>query len=209
MDDQRLAYIYGGAEAAKKASKKLTTSLAKFPKKINWTKVSYRMGQSLESYLGDCDVLIDISEKPEYNYYETCISGAATVPSDESPERDVEIHVDLSSDLYNNNILATEEYNEYFEKMFTLTFIHELTHSTQYDDKIPFETKGSRRERYLASAFEVDAYSTECAYDMFAYGGKRTKTESYLRYNSVRDRNVFRKFRDMTLEKYTYLRNYK
>ena len=44
---------------------------------------------------------------------------------------------------------------------------------------------------------------------MLQNGGKRTITEAYLRYNSVRDRKVFRKFRDMVLEKFTYLKNHK
>lgn len=208
-DSQRLSYIYGSVDAAKKASHKYIAALNNFPKRVNWTKVSYRMGQTLESYVGDCDVFIFISENPNYNYFDTCISGQATVPDKINPERDLEIHVDISSDLFNNTIPITKEYEDYFQHMFVLTFIHELTHSTQYDDMIEQKLTGSKKERYLASPFELDAYSTECAYEMHQNGGKRTTTEAYLRYNSVRDRKVFRKFRDMTLEKFAYLKNYK
>lgn len=203
-DDERLAFIFGGVSAAKKATKKFVNALHKFPRKINWTKISYRMGQSLESYLDcDCDVFIFISQNPQYTHYDTCVSGAATVPNKFSPERDLEIHIDISPDLYNNTIPVTDEYCKYFEKLFTLTFIHELTHTTQYDDLI------EHNDSYFESPFEIDAYSTECAYEMSLNGGIRTTTEAYLRYNSVRDRKIFQKFRDMTVDKFNYLKNHK
>ena len=119
------------------------------------------------------------------------------------------IDVDISEDLFYNRIPVNLEYIKHFESMFILTFIHELTHTTQFDDEIELELNGSQKEQYLSSPFELDAYSAECAYAMVQNGGKRTVTEAYLRYNSVRDRNVFRKFRDMTLTKYTYLKNHK
>lgn len=208
-DSERLSYIYGGVSVAKSAVKKYTSALLRYPQKINWTKVSYKMGQVLEQYVNDTDVFIYISAHPTYDFYDTCIHGQASVPNRYDYEKDIEIHVDISEDLFYNRILITPEYIEHFEKMFVLTFIHELTHTTQYDDKVKEQLSGSKREQYLSSSFELDAYSTECAYEMLQNGGKRTITEAYLRYNSVRDRKVFRKFRDMVLEKFTYLKNHK
>ena len=180
-DSERLSYIYGGVSVAKSAVKKYTSALLKFPQKIH----------------------------PTYDFYDTCIHGQASVPNRYDYEKDIEIHVDISEDLFYNRILITPEYIQHFERMFVLTFIHELTHTTQYDDKVKEQLSGSKREQYLSSSFELDAYSTECAYEMLQNGGKRTTTEAYLRYNSVRDRQVFRKFRDMVLEKFTYLKNHK
>ena len=208
-EDQRLSYIYGSEKTVKRAAKKFTSALKTFPKRINWTKVSFSMGQILESYVSDTDIFIYISSHPDYSYYDTCIHGNATVPNKFDLDKDLEIHVDISEDLFYNRVPVTHEYIEYFENMFVLTFIHELTHTTQFDDDKFEEYKGSKKEQYLSSPFELDAYSAECAYDMVHNNVKRTTTEAYLRYNSVRDRNVFRKFRDMTLEKYTYLKKHK
>lgn len=208
-DSERLSYIYGGIVVAQKAIKKFTSALLRHPKKINWTKVSYKMGQVLEQHVIDTDIFIYISADPSYSFYDTCIHGQASVPSKWDCEKDLEIHVDISEDLFYNRILITPEYIEHVERMFVLTFIHELTHTTQYDDKVKEQLRGSKREQYLSSCFELDAYSTECAYEMSLNGGLRTTTEAYFRYNSVRDRKIFRKFRDMTLEKFAYLKNYK
>lgn len=207
-DYKRLSYIYSSEDTARKAAGIFTKAFRKFPKRINWTKVSFKMGQILEKYV-DADIFIYISAEPTYTYYDTCIDGASTVPSLFELDKDIEIDVGISEDLFYNRIPVNDDYIKHFESMFILTFIHELTHTTQFDDEVKMELRGSKREQYLSSPFELDAYSAECAYDMTKNGGKRTTTEAYLRYNSVRDRNVFRKFRDMTLEKYTYLKNHK
>ena len=209
-DHQRLSYIYNSEDTAREAAGIFAAAFSKFPKRINWTKVSFEMGQILEKYVDpSADIFIYISAHPTYTYYETCINGASTVPRLDEPDRDLEIDVDISEDLFYNRIPVNPEYIKHFESMFILTFIHELTHTTQFDDEIELELNGSQKEQYLSSPFELDAYSAECAYAMVQNGGKRTVTEAYLRYNSVRDRNVFRKFRDMTLTKYTYLKNHK
>ena len=184
-DSERLSYIYGGVSVAKSAVKKYTSALLKFPQKINWTKVSYKMGQVLEHYVNDTDIFIYISAHPTYDFYDTCIHGQASVPNRYDYEKDIEIHVDISEDLFYNRILITPEYIQHFERMFVLTFIHELTHTTQYDDKVKEQLSGSKREQYLSSSFELDAYSTECAYEMLQNGGKRTTTEAYLRLSLI------------------------
>jgi len=210
LENRRLSFIYGSIDIAKEAFFSYSSAFESFPHTIQWSTIALSMGQLLESYIATrykCETLVEISCNPEYVLYDTCISGFTTVSSEYCPEKDLEIQIDLSSDLYNNSILMTDDYIRIFQHMFVLTFIHELTHVTQYDDLDVEILKGSKKEQYLSSAFEIDAYSTECAYDVYCNGGFRTKTEAYQRYNAVRDRSVFREFRDTTLEKVTYLQN--
>ena len=114
-----------------------------------------------------------------------------------------EITINLSPEFYTQQLSIPEDAWENYKQQLTLTFIHELTHSLQLDDG-----KKQKYNDYFSSPFEIDAYSSELAFDMFLYNKEEKTCDSYARYATI-DTKVSNKMKTLAKEKYQYLKNTK
>lgn len=169
----------------------------------HWLNTSKVMGKELQKYTG-FDCYVTFRKDPNFALYDISICGSADVPDECYREKELDINIVMSPELYTRKLFLGSDANliQDIRESFVLTFIHELNHTTQFDD-------GSTYADYYSSPLEIDSYSSELAFDMFLYNRKRSFCESYKRYNTLKKRDVFREFRDMSLRKYQYLKKYK
>jgi hypothetical protein len=174
-------------------------STTKHPKA--WCKCAHSMGAYIEEQIG-FSCYISIRKDKSYALYELNYDGAANVPQEHYSESEIEITINLSPELYTRQLIIPEEQWEKYEQQFVLTFVHELTHSLQFDDQ------KEKFNDYFSSPFEIDAYSSELAFDMFLYKKKEKACDAYMRYAKI-DTKVSNKMRTMAKEKYQYLKKTK
>lgn len=204
FERDRLKFIIGSYIPAKNAFLKIKSFMMTNSHFVKWKNVSKSVSKILTNYTGTkCKIYFCPND--DFTFYDIVVHGAATVPDEYNCESDLDIYVDMSKDLFSNSLTLSDSFFEEFEKLFILTFIHELTHTTQYDDDINYD--GSTKLKYLSNPLEMDAYSMELACNMRLYNEKRTYCESYYRYNMLKDRKVFREFVEMTLEKFEFLKS--
>ena len=77
-----------------------------------------------------------------------------------------------------------------------------MTHSMQFDDNKDLV------DDYYSSPFEIDAYSSELAFDMHLFNRKATECDAYDRYRNV-DKKVSSKMYELAKQKYEYLKKHK
>ena len=68
--------------------------------------------------------------------------------------------------------------------------------------------KKKKDNDYFSSPFEIDAYSSELAFDMFLYNKEEKTCDSYARYATI-DNKIANKMRSQARKKYSYLKNNK
>jgi hypothetical protein len=174
-------------------------STTKHPKA--WHNCARKMSGHIEDQLG-FSCYISIRKDKSCALYELNYDGAANVPQEHYSESEIEITINLSPELYTRQLFIPEEQWEKYEQQFVLTFVHELTHSLQFDDQ------KEKFNDYFSSPFEIDAYSSELAFDMFLYKRKEKACDAYARYATI-DTKVFNKMRTLAKEKYQYLKKTK
>ena len=169
------------------------------------------MSEVLNEYISpkySCDCNVAIVWDDSFVGYDLQVRGAATVLSVDDYDTDIDIDIIISKALYDNDILINPAFCSKLNHVFTLTFIHELTHTTQFDDQSKERLCGNATERYLSSSFEIDAYSMECAYEMFM-GDTKLHIESYLLYQPLRNLATFNTFMKLVDLKLAHLKSYK
>ena len=77
-----------------------------------------------------------------------------------------------------------------------------MTHSMQFDDN------KDQVDDYYSSPFEIDAYSSELAFDMHLFNRKATECDAFDRYRNV-DKKVSSKMYELAKQKYEYLKKHK
>tara|TARA_B100001996_G_C18601001_1_gene569847 strand:+ start:563 stop:1183 length:621 start_codon:yes stop_codon:yes gene_type:complete len=172
----------------------------------SWRNCSFKMGELIEEQLG-FPCYINIRKDRTHALYELTYDGAANVPQEHYSESEIEITVNLSPELYTHQLYIPEEQWERYKEQFVLTFVHELTHSLQFDDSKDGQAFNFDSD-YFSSPFEIDAYSSELAFDMFLYKKKEKACDAYARYATI-DTKVADKMRTLAKEKYQYLKNTK
>tara|TARA_B100001996_G_C18621205_1_gene577802 strand:+ start:482 stop:1096 length:615 start_codon:yes stop_codon:yes gene_type:complete len=170
----------------------------------NWHACANKMESLLEKELG-FSCYVTIRKDKDHALYDMTFDGAANVPEEHFSESELEITVNLSPEMYTQQLFVPESTWKKYKQHFTLTFIHELTHSLQFDNG---DTQNDY-EDYFSSPFEIDAYSSELAFDMFLYAKPKTQCEAFMRYSKIKDRKIFEKFTNLTEKKYGYLKNNK
>lgn len=190
-------------EAFKEFKDSYNTLKFGFRKPIShWHGCANRMEEILEEEL-DFSCYVNIRKDRTHALYELTYDGAANVPQEHYSESELEITINLSPELYTQQLSIPEDAWENYKQQLTLTFIHELTHSLQLDDG-----KKQKNKDYFSSPFEIDAYSSELAFDMFLYNKEEKTCDSYARYATI-DTKVSNKMRTLAKEKYKYLKNTK
>ena len=166
-----------------------------------WRECAYNMRILLEKEL-DIACYFYIRKDRTCALYELNYDGAANIPQQHYSESEIEITVNLSPELYTRQLSLPEGQWDKYKEQFVLTFIHEMTHSLQFDDeKIFFED-------YFSSPFEIDAYSSELAFDRFLYKREEKACDSYARYATI-DNKIQKQMISLARKKYSYLKNNK
>ena len=190
-------------EAFKEFKDSYNTLKFGFRKPIShWHGCANRMDEILENEL-DFSCYVNIRKDRSHALYEMTFDGAANVPEEHISESELEITINLSPEFYTQQLSVPEDAWENYKQQLTLTFIHELTHSLQLDDG-----KKKKDNDYFSSPFEIDAYSSELAFDMFLYNKEEKTCDSYARYATI-DNKIANKMRSQARKKYSYLKNNK
>lgn len=203
IEQNKLLYILDHGEYARSSLRKafgLHNNI--LAKKFYWHKIASRIEKQLELY-SNFEIFCEVKSNKSLFDYETIIQGTAIVPSYEFTESEINIDIQVSPTLFATSLPITIDFYFEFEKLFLLTYIHEVAHTTQIDDNC---YQYANFVEYLSNPLEIDAYSSELAFDMFLHDRKRTNCESYRRYNRLKKRDVFREFRDMSMKKYQFLK---
>ena len=99
-----------------------------------WHECANRTEEILEDELG-FSCYVNIRKDLDHALYEMTFDGAANVPEEHFSESELEITINLSPELYTQQLFIPESVWEKYKQQFTLTYIHELTHSLQFDDQ--------------------------------------------------------------------------
>lgn len=167
-----------------------------------WHECANRTEEILEDELG-FSCYVNIRKDLDHALYEMTFDGAANVPEEHFSESELEITINLSPELYTQQLFIPESTWEKYRQQFTLTYIHELTHSLQFDDQ------QNKYDDYFSNPFEIDAYSSELAFDMYLHDKPKTSCEAFMRYSKINKQKVFKKFIHLTEKKFGYLKKTK
>ena len=167
-----------------------------------WHECANKTEEILEDELG-FSCYVNIRKDLDHALYEMTFDGAANVPEEHFSESELEITINLSPELYTQQLFIPESVWEKYKQQFTLTYIHELTHSLQFDDQ------QNKYDDYFSNPFEIDAYSSELAFDMYLYAKPKTSCEAFMRYSKIKEQKIFKKFIHLTEKKFGYLKNNK
>ena len=168
----------------------------------HWHACANRMEEILEEELG-FSCYVNVRKDRSHALYEVTFDGAANVPEEHIAESELEITINISPEFYTQQLYIPDETWEQYKEQLTLTFIHELTHSLQLDDG-----RKTKYDDYFSNPFEIDAYSSELAFDMFLYNKAEKTCESYARYATI-DNKIQKQMISLARKKYSYLKNNK
>ena len=166
-----------------------------------WHDLSREMSDYAEQHF-DFGCYISIRKDRSCALYELNYDGAANVPQEHYEDSEMEISINLSPELYSRQLYIPDEQWIKYKEQFILTFVHEMTHSMQFDDNKDLV------DDYYSSPFEIDAYSSELAFDMHLFNRKATECDAFDRYRNV-DKKVSSKMYELAKQKYEYLKKHK
>ena len=159
-----------------------------------WDKCAKEIQKTLSN---DFPVYCKIRKEKSNAGWEMTIDGYASVLTD-FDEPDIDLYIYLSPELFSKDLPIPDETWLTYKSMFRLTVIHELAHTFQYDDG------KNKDDMYFDSPLEIDAYSTELAFDMYLNKRQQLNCDSYQRYVNLDD-DLFKAFLELSNEKYDYL----
>ena len=89
-----------------------------------WHECANRTEEILEDELG-FSCYVNIRKDMDHALYEMTFDGAANVPEEHFSESELEITINLSPELYTQQLFIPESVWEKYKQQFTLTYIHE------------------------------------------------------------------------------------
>jgi len=195
LDPKRMHRIFGTIDAAHKTWDHFVNHHA-----TSWDTIEIQMSEDLTEVLGvQTKFLVKIAKRLNAN--ECYLDGSTYVPDTYRSDARIDITFYCSEMVYERKVGITLPVLTELAHDFTKVILHEYTHANQNDcDHDPGDQIYD-----LVDPLEVDAYSSELAYDYIRYNHDLTKSDVFDRFHKSTSSEVKSELYHLTALKAEFL----